>query len=149
MLELGKHYAIDMHAGLSRRYIELQALMLVPIAPHWAEYIWRDVLGASSDAQTQLFHTVPDTAQASLTAMFHEHRERPAESSSQRQGHCIRPETGLAVGVPLSVQAMAGEFGKTEWQDRREDEHVVSQWTQAACSKGNWFLTSRRRWAGC
>lgn len=26
------------------RYIELQALMLAPVAPHWAEYVWLEVL---------------------------------------------------------------------------------------------------------
>ena len=33
-----------MHQGLVRRYIELQALLITPIAPHWAEYIWLEVL---------------------------------------------------------------------------------------------------------
>lgn len=33
-----------MHHGLIRRYIELQALLITPIAPHWAEYIWLDLL---------------------------------------------------------------------------------------------------------
>lgn len=33
-----------MHRGVILRYIELQALMLAPIAPHWAEYVWLEVL---------------------------------------------------------------------------------------------------------
>lgn len=33
-----------MHRDVVLRYIELQALMLSPIAPHWAEYIWREIL---------------------------------------------------------------------------------------------------------
>ena len=35
---------IGMHQDFTRRYVELQALMLTPIAPHWAEYIWLEVL---------------------------------------------------------------------------------------------------------
>lgn len=35
---------ISMHQDLIRRYIELQALLLTPIAPHWAEYIWLELL---------------------------------------------------------------------------------------------------------
>lgn len=34
----------DMHRDLVVRFIETQALLLAPIAPHWSEYIWRDVL---------------------------------------------------------------------------------------------------------
>jgi leucyl-tRNA synthetase len=34
----------DMHRDLVLRFIETQALILAPIAPHWSEYIWRDVL---------------------------------------------------------------------------------------------------------
>jgi leucyl-tRNA synthetase len=35
---------VGMHRDTILRYIELQALMLAPIAPHWAEYIWLEVL---------------------------------------------------------------------------------------------------------
>lgn len=33
-----------MHRDVILRYIELQALIIAPIAPHWAEYIWLEVL---------------------------------------------------------------------------------------------------------
>lgn len=36
--------ANGMHSGLIERYIELQALMLAPIAPHFAEYFWYEIL---------------------------------------------------------------------------------------------------------
>ena len=35
---------VGMHKVVVHRYIELQALMLAPIAPHWSEYIWLEVL---------------------------------------------------------------------------------------------------------
>jgi len=35
---------VGMHRDVVLRYIELQALMLAPIAPHWAEYVWLEVL---------------------------------------------------------------------------------------------------------
>lgn len=35
---------VGVHRDVVRRYTELQALIIAPIAPHWAEYIWRDVL---------------------------------------------------------------------------------------------------------
>ncbi len=35
---------VGMHRDLVLKYIELQALLLTPITPHWAEYIWLEVL---------------------------------------------------------------------------------------------------------
>jgi leucyl-tRNA synthetase len=35
---------LGMHQDCIRRYIELQAQMIAVIAPHWADYIWQEVL---------------------------------------------------------------------------------------------------------
>jgi leucyl-tRNA synthetase len=56
-----------MHRSLVTRYIELQALVLTPIAPHWADYIWQEVLGNTSTIQNALWPTVP-APNPSLTA---------------------------------------------------------------------------------
>lgn len=58
--EATKAAGVGMHADLIRRYVELQALMITPIAPHWAEYIWRDVLDHDTSVQYALFPTVPE-----------------------------------------------------------------------------------------
>ena len=34
----------DVHYALIHQFIESQALLLAPIAPHWSDYIWREVL---------------------------------------------------------------------------------------------------------
>lgn len=44
-----------MHKDLILRYIESQVLLLAPIAPHFAEYIYREVLGKNSSVQTAKF----------------------------------------------------------------------------------------------
>ena len=33
-----------MHRDLILRWIEVQALLLSPIAPHWCEYVWQKLL---------------------------------------------------------------------------------------------------------
>ncbi|KAG9805991.1 leucyl-tRNA synthetase, partial [Aureobasidium melanogenum] len=43
--EITKSSGIGMHQDLVRKYVELQALMITVVAPHWAEYIWLEVLG--------------------------------------------------------------------------------------------------------
>lgn len=58
---------ISMHKELVFKYIELQALLLAVIAPHWSEYIWLEVLNKPETIQDALFPTVP-AAVAGLTA---------------------------------------------------------------------------------
>ena len=58
---------IGMHANLVRRYIELQALLITPIAPHWADYIYQEVLHHDSTVQNALWPTIP-APDPSLTA---------------------------------------------------------------------------------
>ena len=59
--------AIPMHRSLLSTYITLQALVLTPIAPHWADYIWTEVLHHPTTIQTALWPTVP-LPNPSLTA---------------------------------------------------------------------------------
>jgi len=56
---------VGMHRSLILRYIELQALLITPIAPHWAEYIWLEILHKPDTIQNALFPTdipLPDPA---------------------------------------------------------------------------------------
>ncbi|EON64719.1 leucyl-tRNA synthetase [Coniosporium apollinis CBS 100218] len=58
--EATKAANLGMHSSLTRRYIELQALLLTPIAPHWAEQIWLEVLKHPSTIQNALWPSVSD-----------------------------------------------------------------------------------------
>ncbi|KAK6465234.1 cytosolic leucyl tRNA synthetase [Scheffersomyces coipomensis] len=46
---------IGMHKDLVLKYIETQALLIAPIAPHFAEYIYKEVLGHKGSVQTTAF----------------------------------------------------------------------------------------------
>ncbi|KAJ4297656.1 cytosolic leucyl tRNA synthetase [Kalmusia sp. IMI 367209] len=65
--EATKAAGLGMHEDLAKRYIELQALLITPIAPHWAEYIWLEVLKKPETIQNALWPEVPAT-HAGLTA---------------------------------------------------------------------------------
>ena len=58
---------VGMHHDLVKRYIELQALMVTVVAPHWAEHIWLEVLKKESTIQHARWPDVPDQ-KADLTA---------------------------------------------------------------------------------
>ncbi|UNI19942.1 Leucine--tRNA ligase [Purpureocillium takamizusanense] len=49
---------IKMHKDLVFRYIELQALLMAVIAPHWSEHIWREVLKKDGSIQNARFPEV-------------------------------------------------------------------------------------------
>ncbi|KAI8829073.1 hypothetical protein BJ741DRAFT_397903 [Chytriomyces cf. hyalinus JEL632] len=50
-----------MHKDLILRFIEVQALVMAPIAPHWSEYMWSTILKKATSIQTALWptHNVP------------------------------------------------------------------------------------------
>ena len=56
-----------MHKELVLKYVEYQALLLAPIAPHWSDYIWCEVLGKPNTIQLALWPKV-DEAVTSITA---------------------------------------------------------------------------------
>ncbi|KAK4909560.1 cytosolic leucyl tRNA synthetase [Elasticomyces elasticus] len=49
--EACKASGVGVHQGCARRYVELQALMVTVVAPHWAEHIWLEVLGKEDSVQ--------------------------------------------------------------------------------------------------
>jgi leucyl-tRNA synthetase len=57
-----------MHVDLVRRFVELQALLIAPIIPHWSEYIWKEVLHKDTSIQGAQFPTAPP-ADAVLTTI--------------------------------------------------------------------------------
>ncbi|KAL6717375.1 cytosolic leucyl tRNA synthetase [Lecanora helva] len=59
--------SVPMHRDLIHRYITLQALLITPIAPHWADYIWQEVLNHTETVQSALWPDVP-LPNPSLTA---------------------------------------------------------------------------------
>ncbi|KAI1107739.1 leucyl-tRNA synthetase, cytoplasmic [Jackrogersella minutella] len=58
---------ITLNKDLVFKYIRLQALSLTPIAPHWSEYIWLEILHETKTVQLARWPEVPE-ADASLSA---------------------------------------------------------------------------------
>ncbi|KAK9450437.1 uncharacterized protein V1518DRAFT_413846 [Limtongia smithiae] len=61
-------YDVGMHKDLVLRYIEQQALLLMPIAPHFAEYIWTDLLKKPESVQLALFPKISKPIDIGMTA---------------------------------------------------------------------------------
>lgn len=56
-----------MHVDLIKRWIHTQALLIAPIAPHFAEHIYRTLLGEKGSVQTALFPKVSAPVDRSVT----------------------------------------------------------------------------------
>ncbi|KAL8765664.1 MAG: hypothetical protein Q9209_007344 [Squamulea sp. 1 TL-2023] len=61
--------SIPMSQTLIRTYITLQALLITPIAPHWADYIYQEVLNFDTTIQNARWPEVPQP-DPSLTAIY-------------------------------------------------------------------------------
>ncbi|KAK3670327.1 cytosolic leucyl tRNA synthetase [Recurvomyces mirabilis] len=59
--EATKAAGVGMHHACVKRYIELQALMVTVVAPHWAEHVWVEVLGKKDTVQNARFPKVEAT----------------------------------------------------------------------------------------
>lgn len=93
--EVTKAAGIGMHHDLARYYIELQALMLTVVAPHWSEYIWLEVLNKPSTVQNALFPSVPAT-KPELTAAREYVRNTSSSITSAEGAQMKRMQKGKA-----------------------------------------------------
>lgn len=57
--EAATNAGVGLHKGVLLRYFEVQALLLAPIAPHWAEHIWLEVLQKPASIHYARFPCVP------------------------------------------------------------------------------------------
>jgi leucyl-tRNA synthetase len=89
-----------MHRDLVRRYAEMQALLVAPLAPHWAECIWREILGNLATINNASF---PDRveADAGLTATLDYIRTNASNVTSAQASQIKR----LAKGKSLSFDS--------------------------------------------
>ncbi|KAK9473919.1 uncharacterized protein V1510DRAFT_413058 [Dipodascopsis tothii] len=116
--------AAGMHRDLVLRYIEQQALLLTPIAPHFAEYIWSDVLKNKTTVQTALFPTVSKPVDLALTAALEYVRDvsraiREVEGANLKKQKKGKPATFDQRKPTKLTIYVALEF--PEWQQKYVD----------------------------
>ncbi len=87
-----------MHSSLVREYIKLQALLIAPIAPHWADYIWSEVLHNTTPPtiQNALWPDV-DPPKPSLTATREYVRATSSAITSAEAAQQKRKAKGKAI----------------------------------------------------
>ncbi|KAK9459301.1 uncharacterized protein V1516DRAFT_679531 [Lipomyces oligophaga] len=80
-----------MHRELVLRYIEVQALLLTPIAPHFAEYIWSEVLKKPESVQFAQFPKISKPIDNGLTGAL-EYVRNISRSIRETEGANIKKQ---------------------------------------------------------
>ncbi|KAI9737262.1 MAG: cytosolic leucyl tRNA synthetase [Claussenomyces sp. TS43310] len=111
---------IKMHRDLVLRYIELQALLLAVIAPHWSEYIWLEILKKPETIQNALFPDAP-APNPSLTAEREYVRAVSSNITSAEAAQQKKKAKGREIGFdpkkPKKVTIFAAEKFPA-WQEK-------------------------------
>ncbi|CEP60142.1 leucine--tRNA ligase CDC60 LALA0_S01e03972g [Lachancea lanzarotensis] len=109
-----------MHKDLVLRYIELQALALAPIAPHFSEYIWREVLGNKTSVQVAKFPRASKPVdQGALSAL--EYLRDLQRSIRESEGQAMKKKKGKGADVDVTKPAkivMLISESFPEWQNQ-------------------------------
>lgn len=140
---------LKMHKELIFQYIELQALLLTVIAPHWSEYIWLEVLHRPSTIQNALYPSVP-LPNASLTAAREYVRTTSSNITSAEAAQQKKKAKGKDIGYDLKKPKKltifcAGKF--PAWQEKFIDL-VREQWNPASKSVNDKELNAKMKTMG-
>jgi leucyl-tRNA synthetase len=127
--------SVKMHKDLVFKYIELQALLLTVIAPHWSEYIWLEVLGKPSTIQNALYPIVPMPVPA-LTAAREYIRSTASNITSAEASQQKKKAKGKDIGYDLKKPKKLTIFAAAKfpaWQEKYIDL-VREEWDPATKS---------------
>lgn len=106
--EATKAAGVGMHAECVQRYIELQALMVTVVAPHWAEHIWLEVLRKPDSIQNARFPQVPE--------------QDPALSAAREY---VRSTSGAITAAEGAQMKKAGKGKATSYDVKKEKKLSV------------------------
>lgn len=113
-------HTIGMHKDLVLKYIKTQALLLAPVAPHIAEYFYKELLGNSGSVQTASFPRADKpTSKEYLDAL--EYIRNLARSIREAEGNVLKKKKGgkpseVDVTKPAKVTVFVSS-SFPEWQD--------------------------------
>ncbi|QEU60571.1 Cdc60 [Kluyveromyces lactis] len=93
-----------MHRDLVLRYIETQVLLLAPVAPHFADYIYREVLKKEGSVQNAKFPTVNKPVDIGISVSLEYVRDLQ-RSIREAEGQALKKKKGKGSDVDVSKPA--------------------------------------------
>ena len=121
---------------LLTKYVRLQALMITVIAPHWAEYMWREVLHEEGSVQDLGRWPQVPAVQQDLAAK-REYIKATSTNITSAQGQAAKKKakgkgTGFDPKKPKRISIYVAENFPTwqnEWVDLIKEEHSTTSST--------------------
>jgi len=108
-----------MHKDVIMKFLEVQALVLAPICPHWSEYVWMEVLGNTTiqHASWPVFSAPMDPAIEASAAYLNDviSRIRAAEDLKAKKIAKKGKKEDLPSGPRQLVLHIAGKY--PDWQE--------------------------------
>lgn len=122
---------IKMSYDLLIKYVRLQALMITVTAPHWAEYMWRTVLGEEGSVQDLGRWPKVPLVQKDVAAQ-REYIRATSTNITSAQGQAAKKKakgkaTGFDPKKPKRITIYVAEnfpAWQSEWVDLLREEHI-------------------------
>lgn len=114
---------VPMSRSLILKYVELQALMVCVIAPHWADYMWQEILHKPSSIQNALWPVVP-MSDSALTAQREYIRSTSSNITSAEANAAKKMAKGKGTGFDPRQPKTLTIFAASKfpaWQDKYID----------------------------
>lgn len=110
---------LKMHRDIIKRYIEVQALLITPIAPHFAEWIWREALGHKTTVHSAQFPKPNQPIDKGVSAALEYVRET-ARSIRETEGSLLKKKKKGNDFDPKKPSKLVLYIAKSfpEWQDK-------------------------------
>lgn len=109
---------IGMHKDLVFKYIETQALLLAPIAPHFADYVYREILQKTGSIQTAKFPRASKPVSQALTDSL-DYVRQLARSIRETETNALKVKKGKSEidgSKPVKLTILISS-AFPEWQD--------------------------------
>lgn len=114
---------IEMNKEIILKYISLQALLITPVAPHWAEHIWLEVLKNPTTIQNEKFPVIP-AANPVLTATREYVRLTQSNVTTAKAGDEKKKAKGKDIGYDLKKPLKLTIYSAAKfpaWQEKYVD----------------------------
>lgn len=107
------HGSVGMNAKLIRRFIEVQALLIAPICPHFSEHVWSTILSHKETVQHALYPKAEPADEALLAAsQYLQSVTHTLRTTMQAE---MRPKKGPAKSIDSAEVFVATSYPK--WQE--------------------------------
>lgn len=108
-----------MHKDLALKYIETQALLLAPVAPHFAEYLYQEVVGRTESVQNAKFPRASKPVSQGLLDSL-DYVKELARSVREAEATVLKSKKGKAEvdSTKPAVLTLLVATSFPEWQDQ-------------------------------